>query len=142
MKLIRIATAIAARLFSTTPDYEKVVVRPEHVRAAADFITRLYSHHNFGYLAESERAKASLQSADKQRASTKLFIMSSPGLLKFLKDVPGSSFGRQQVEEFLNCSREHANATIRSLADRDMVKPGSTGQVLMQPILIEIIREM
>lgn len=142
MKLIRIATAMAARLFSTDETYEKVLVRPEHVRDAADFLRRVYSHHNFGYASESERAKQSLRDADAQRAATKIFIMGTHSLLKFLKDVPASSFGRQQIEEFLNCSREHANAVIQTLADRDMVKPGDTGQVVMQPILLEILREM
>lgn len=142
MKLVRIATAIAARLFSTDKSYEKVVVRPEHVIDAADLIRRLYSHHNFGYSSESMRAKQSMRDADKQRAATKIFIMGTRSLLKFLKDAPSSSFGRQQVEEFLNCSREHANGVIQSLADRDMVKPGENGSVVMQPVLLEILREM
>lgn len=142
MKLIRIATAIAARLFSTDATYERVVVLPEHVLAASDFIRRIYSHHRFGYAAESKFAKESLKSADKQRAGTKLFILSTNGLLKFLLSAPSSSFGRQQMEEFLNCSREQANATIKALSDRDMVRPGDQGQVVMQPILLEILREM
>jgi hypothetical protein len=142
MKIIRIATAMASRLFSTDPSYEKVVVLPEHARAAANFVHQLYSHHNFGYSSESQRARESLQSADKQRASTKIFINSTKSLTKFLRDVPSASFNRQQLEEFLNCSREHANGIIQNLADRDMVKPGDQGQVVMQPVLLEILREM
>lgn len=142
MKLARIATAIASRLFSTDETYEKVLVRPEHVLAASRFLTRLYSNHNFGYQAESRHDKEAMLAADKQRASTKIFIHSTHGLLKFLMNTPTNYFGRQQVEEFLNCSREHANGVIKSLSDRDMVKPGEQGQVVMQPILLDILREM
>lgn len=142
MKLIRIATAIAARLFSTDPGYEKVVVLPEHVLAASTFLRHIYANDNFGYLAESRRSRLAMQSADNQRADTKVFIQNTPNLLKFLMSLPGSSFDRRQMEQFLNCGPEHANGMMSNLSSRDMIKPGDFGQVVMQPILLEIMREM
>lgn len=61
LKLARIAVALAMRTYSTTNGHD-VVVTQAHVQGAMDFLTSLYRHPKFGYLAlsgqEAERNAA------------------------------------------------------------------------------------
>lgn len=49
LKLARLSTALAARLFSCSEDYLTLVVHEAHVRYIANFLRRIYSAPIFGY---------------------------------------------------------------------------------------------
>ena len=48
IKLARLSVAVACRVFSTT-DGENVIVKPEHVQYARDYLDELYAKKSLGY---------------------------------------------------------------------------------------------
>jgi CRP-like cAMP-binding protein len=63
-KLARISAAIAAVMVSANEDFTCLVVLPEHVAMAAEFLTRVYSHDNCSLDDYSEIQQASSQLLD------------------------------------------------------------------------------
>lgn len=49
IKLARLSTSLAIRLFSTDSNYEKVVVTPAHVEVIYDYLRELYNKPSMGY---------------------------------------------------------------------------------------------
>ncbi len=62
--LARVAAAFAALLVSADEHFARLVVEPKHVRMAAEFLSRLYSHDNCGLDDYSEICRASSQLVD------------------------------------------------------------------------------
>jgi 5S rRNA maturation endonuclease (ribonuclease M5) len=62
--LARVATAFAALMVSADEHFARLVVEPKHVRMAAEFLSRLYSHDNCSLDDYSEICRASSQLVD------------------------------------------------------------------------------
>lgn len=62
--LARLAAAFAALLVSADEHFARLVVEPKHVRMAAEFLSRLYSHDNCSLDDYSEICRASSQLVD------------------------------------------------------------------------------
>jgi hypothetical protein len=62
--LARVAAAYAVLLVSADESFARLVVEPEHVRMAAEFLSRVYSHDNCSLDDYSEICRASSQLAD------------------------------------------------------------------------------
>lgn len=62
--LARVAAAFAALLVSADENFARLVIEPKHVRMAAEFLSRLYSHENCSLDDYSEISRASSQLAD------------------------------------------------------------------------------
>ncbi len=62
--LARVAAAFAALLVSADENFARLVIEPKHVRMAAEFLARLYSHDNCSLDDYSEICRASSQLAD------------------------------------------------------------------------------
>lgn len=75
-KITRIASAVAARTFSTCDDYEQLIIRPCHAQWACKYIDTLYSSHTHGYLRYSEHVKKEAQIAEP--AEIKRLILGTP----------------------------------------------------------------
>jgi hypothetical protein len=138
-KVARIAVAIAARLFSTDERGEMLIVRSSHVKAAVQFLDRLYSMKGFGY---AERSKEYLD--DRRMAENpkniklaRRVLTHNAGLDKFLRAQ--GKFRRQDLEEILDIDREEANAIISELYRLRMLYKVK-GDVLLTPTLHNILR--
>lgn len=137
-KIARLSVALAARLFSTDPRGENVIVRRAHVRAAVAFLDRLYSMEGFGYAERSTEILQDAQSAKRNIELTKKYLKNRPGLPPFLRSQ--GKFRRQDLEEILNIEREEANVIISQLYDMRMIYK-EKGDVKLSPTLHEILRE-
>lgn len=62
--LARVAAAFAALLVSADENFARLVIEPKHVRMAAEFLSRLYSHDNCSLDDYSEICRASSQLVD------------------------------------------------------------------------------
>jgi 5S rRNA maturation endonuclease (ribonuclease M5) len=62
--LARVAAAFAALLVSADEHFARLVIEPKHVRMAAEFLSRLYSHDNCSLDDYSEICRASSQLVD------------------------------------------------------------------------------
>jgi 5S rRNA maturation endonuclease (ribonuclease M5) len=137
-KIARIATALAARLFSTDETYQKIVVKPEHVHDAVAFLHHIYGMETFGYRDRSDEVFEDRREAGQNIGSMKKYLMENRDLAKFLRS--NASFRRQDLEEILNLSREEANGKINKLWAARMVRKDA-GDIRVEPTLHVILRE-
>lgn len=119
-KLARMSVACAARLFSTDETGEKVVVKKEHVKAAADFVHKLYSYDNFGYYRLSQRILNNRKVAQKAAPEVKAWLKENPKVLHFLVDRRGS-FRAQDLEEMAFMHRDEVGQALSFLTERKMI---------------------
>jgi hypothetical protein len=138
IKLARVACAIAARVFSTDKKFERLIVLPEHVDAAKQFINVLYGMRAFGYRERSKEALADRLAAEQNVEKVVSFMAGYPLLSKFLKTT--GKFRRQDLEEIMALSRDEANAIINNLYENRMVRK-VLGDVVVEPTLHAILRE-
>jgi hypothetical protein len=139
IKIARVAVALAARLFSTDPTGELVVIKPAHVRDAVAFLDKIYSMRTMGYAERSREALEDARLAESYEGEVKQYLDSWQGLPKFLR-MKGT-FRRQDLEEILNMQREQANGIINKLWQSRMVR--KEGQdVKVEPVLQRILREI
>lgn len=138
VKIARVAVAMAARLFSS-PDGERLVVNKAHVRDAVKFMDHIYAMPGFGYAEMSREQIADRQEGRSKQGEIKKWLMTHPGLSKFLRS--NSSFRRQDLEEVMNLSREEANAIINTLWEARMVRK-QRGDIRAEPVLHELLRQV
>jgi hypothetical protein len=139
IKLARLAAAIAARTFSTDKDFEKVIVKPEHVGAAARLMNVLYGMPTFGYRERSKEVLADRYAAEQNRGTMTQYLKGRPLLAKHLRSQ--GKFRRQDLEELLSISRDEANGIINTLYENRMVRR-YLGDIYVEPTLHALLREV
>lgn len=139
-KVARLAVAIAARLFSTDTRAERIIVKRAHVRAAVQFIDRLYNMPGFGYAERSREIIEDARAAKRPEnvKAARLALKRNRGLARFLRSQ--GKFRRQDLEEIMNIDREEANAIISELVELRMVYKDK-GDVRLSPTLHKLLRE-
>jgi formaldehyde-activating enzyme involved in methanogenesis len=136
-KISRIAAAVAARLFSTDETAECIVVKPEHVKAAADFIHRLYSYDNFGYYSRSQRIVRNREIAKENRTRIHRWLRENPTVLEFLLDRK-ASFRSQDLEEMAHLDRDEVRNVLNVLSAAKMVSKEKS-QIILEPELQDLL---
>jgi len=139
LKIARVAVALAARLFSTDDSYQNVVVKPEHVTDAVEFMDRIYRMGTFGYAERSLERIAARDAAIENVDEIREFINQRPGLATFLRSQP--KFRRQDLEEVLDISRQEANTVINTLWEARMVRK-DLADLRIEPTLHKLLREL
>ena len=139
VKIARLAVAMAIRLFSSDENYERVLVRKEHVRDAVRFLERIYSMKNFGYSERSQEIIHDRREAEDHSAYVERYLEGNANLAKFLRST--GSFRRPDIEEIMHIGREEANQIIATLWDRRMIRK-EKGDIKVEPTLHRILREI
>jgi hypothetical protein len=146
-KIARIAVAIAARTFSTNKSGEMIVVKPEHVDNAAEFLKQIYGSESMGYLAASQRIREDRFIAEQKRATCIRYLTheTNAGLLEALRTVAtAASFRPRDFEEF--GGGFDPRAAVMRLREWRMLRrltgEGLNGRIAMEPTLIQILREL
>lgn len=139
IKIARVSVALAARTFSSDESGEKLIVTPQHVRDAVQFMNLVYGMKGFGYLERSTELIADRQRALDKKKDVRDYLRTQRGLAKFLRGT--GHFRRQDLEEILDVPREEANSIINTLWDSRMVRKDK-GNVVIEPTLHELLREV
>lgn len=138
LKLARIAIAVAMRTFSCD-ERGRCVVKPVHMEAADQFLRHIYGNPDFGYgVLSAEKAK-DLEETEQNLDSIMNYIVSRPGLLRFLRTTP--SFDRNTIETVMNIPREVSGTMINSLWDMKAVTY-EEGKVKLAPQVLALVRGM
>lgn len=139
VKLARLSTAIAARVFSSSPDGERLIVKPEHVKAAMRFLNRLYSNRLFGYASWSAQDRANTLRGVDNEMSLKQRVESDPLLVRFLRQY--DTFSPQTLQITLHLTPEGASAVISDLWNLGALDIRDD-RYHLKPILSQILREI
>jgi hypothetical protein len=143
VKLARIAVAIAARTFSSDETGQKVVVCAEHVADAVRFIDTVYGMDSFGYKRHSDttlrhRAQG-LENIDWTRNYLKENYES---VLIALQSCLGGPFKVRDFCEFAGMDQYAAQTATRELISHRMLRRLTKGNIVMEPALIQILKEL
>lgn len=142
VKIARIATAVAARLFSCDDTGNKVVVKPEHVAAAIELIDLFYGMPSFGYKDYSQRVIRDRERAEGNIKRTKKYLAAHEDVLRGLQFCHGSDFKGRDLEEFAGMQRDEAQSAIRDLMRAGMLRRLAKGYIRMEPALTALIVQM
>ncbi len=139
-KLARVATAFAVLQVSATHDFSRLIVEPEHVAMAAQFLEQLYSHDNCGldgysdvmrqasqlwdydhiertFLEKAEREKHA--ATDKQGHFARIVL-----ILRNTKVIR-----RDDLAEQIGCSIDTVKQNVRLLKHFNLLDSGRDGYV-------------
>lgn len=139
-KVVRIAAALAARTFSTDATATKLIIKPAHVRNAAQLLHQLYQYPNFGLQRRALRLRRNESIAKAKRGEIILWLRENRRILEFLMDRSGS-FRAQDLEEMAFMHRDEVTSALGTLADAKMISKDKS-QIVMEPELQKIIKEM
>jgi hypothetical protein len=139
-KLARIAAAIAAVRVSAGEDFTRLVVLPEHVRMAAEFLWRIYSHDNccLDDYSEIQRAgsqlldyeqieQAFLEKREKEEKHDSEAGNCFPKLIYTLR--VNDQIRREDLAEQVGCSVETVSRMVRLLKRFTLIETTPQGYV-------------
>lgn len=110
-KIIRLATALAARLYSTT-DGKKLVVHKNHVRYIYEFLMRVYDNQYFKYNTWSINQNAGTKIINVEEVIEFCKNITKDGCLKFLEL---RAMRLKDIEEYLGISHDEAKVKLSKL---------------------------
>lgn len=142
VKVARIAVALAARTFSSDRSGERILVRKSHVKSAVEFLDMIYGHQAMGYKAQSEKIHESRKRAQKAKESARKYLKKNPELIEVLQQVGATDFRNRDFEEFGGVDRDEANVIVKRFLAWRLIKRKSRGYMTMEPVLIELLREL
>lgn len=142
VKVARLAVALAARTFSTDRTGRKVLVKRAHVRSAVDFLDAVYGQRAMGYQRHSAKEMEGRKRAEKAKVETKKYLKKMPGVVDVLTAVGGTEFRQRDFEEFGGMDRDEAATLTGNLLRWQMIRRKSKGYMVMQPALVELLREL
>lgn len=125
IKLARIATAVAARLFSTE-DGEVLIVKEEHVDAARDLLDLFYGTKAFGYAALSKQRIGFAKRRQAGIEATEALLASRPSLADMLART--KLINPTKIADYTGIDDQEAKEVLRKLTSTMMVEDkGSHG---------------
>jgi hypothetical protein len=139
VKLARIATAIAARTFSTDSTGNQVWVTVQHVEAAESFLNQVYSHPRFGYAVVSGHSRGEASAAIASSGDIEELLRKEPAVLRFMRSNP--VLDKRTMESVLNMSSERVTSILGDMWRFNAVKLEGS-ELKVQPAVIDIIRGM
>lgn len=138
VKLARMAAAWAARLFSTD-DGNRLLVKKEHVEAAAQFVDECYKKSSFRYKQFSEARAKENEPLGASRDDVIKWLEDEPLVFQFLSSY--DEFKRQDIEDFCGMTREDSANITRYLSSHRLVRL-SRGTLRKTPMFIKLLEEM
>ena len=138
IKLARLAIAVAGRMFSSDETGEKVVVRPEHVEFAHQFLEMLYKKPSLGYWEVSRQRKDQERLAAEAEDEVVEYLKINRAIANLLLQY--ETFRNEDVEYMCDFDRPSVRAHLRFLVKNGMIQKRGNGYT-KQPILIKILRE-
>jgi hypothetical protein len=141
-KLLRIAAALAARTFSAD-EKGRLRVNREHVIDAVTFLDTIYEEDAMGYARASRKSKQADEVAKKKRSVALAYLKDNEDdVLLTLRTVGGSTFRMRDFEEYGAMDRTTAKTAVNQLVKWGLVKMKSRGDMVMDRVLLNIIREL
>lgn len=140
VKLSRLATAIAMRLFSTDETFTKCVVKKEHVTAAVAFMNTLYGMNGFGYKELSEKKQKRRATAEQSMSRVANFLMNREQVVNFLANC-GDKFKMFDLRDVTGDDPTLCSELIDKLVEYRMLEH-SAGFYHLQSELRTVLRRL
>jgi hypothetical protein len=142
VKLARIAASIAARTFSADETGQKLIIRKAHVDSAVEFVDMIYGMDSFGYLRHSRKVLAGRAKADQEKNKVQKWLRQNDDVLGTLKWIQGDVFRNRDFQDMAGMDQYEAQAAVRYLLEKRMVRRMSKGYLRMEPALVRIVNSL
>jgi len=139
VKIARMAVAAAARVFSTDPTGEKVIVKKMHVDFVYQFLEDIYSKPSLDYKGYSDRELQDVRVAEQYRDEVLNYLNTFPDVADL--------FDRQEyvwpkhLEEQLGCERATSAEHISFFTRTRMIYDSNNRGYRKAPPFIQLLRE-
>lgn len=138
IKIARIAAAVAARVYSTDESGKQIIVLPEHVLFAVDYLNEAYAKPSLDYAALSRQEKEGEHIAQANEEKIKKFITCYPDIADiFLRQ---NMIRASDLEEQLDIDRMDVKGHIHLLASARMIERSPHGYK-KSPSFIALLRQ-
>jgi hypothetical protein len=141
VKVARLAVAIAARTFSTTKDYQSILVQKRHVVAAVRLLDHMYGLRSFGYGEVSRRAMADRKEATSNKRKVGDYLLGRPELARALIRS-GGIIRFHSFCEMLNYGDEEGRSVINNLSSMGMIGSDDGHAYRLTRELNDVLRDM
>ena len=129
LKIVRVATALAGRTFSTE-DKKRLIIKNEHVTAAVQFLERLYKSHALDYWGYSaDYAKAVISDEVFERMVLE-FKINWPGVWSNISQwmLQTNLFTKSHMRTSLKLNESESNELLSFFLNANMIEITSRGQ--------------
>lgn len=140
-KLARISVAIAARLFSTDVSFERLIVEPEHAKAAYKMLVSFYDAGHFGYRHSSQQRMEVKSMAMNDRDEARQWLRSYEDMARFLKTNRGRPFNVFDMQAATGMDHG-ATLTLTSKMHKFGLTEMVDGKMVLTSIGHDIVREI
>ena len=141
-KLARLSVAVAARLFSSTKDGQKIRVRREHVDAAVELLGLFYEARTFGYADHSKRIIRNKELANQNRRQAYQYLATEEKVRLTLRSVSGGDFKLRDFVEFQAMELSAAQQAVVKLQEWKMIETKSRGYMRKTPALLQVLDKL
>jgi hypothetical protein len=142
LKFARLSVAAAARMYSTDPTGEFIVVEPRHVRFVASFLDRIYDSRGMSYLeySKQQRGGEALDPEDRSLVLSELRDLdNAQGALEFFRQA--KVFRKTECEEVIGWTSDTTKSALKMLSKYRLIRSTRDGYI-KQPIFIELLRHL
>jgi MCM P-loop domain/Toprim-like len=140
-KILRIATALAARTFSVGKNGH-LLVNKSHVDDAVKFLDAIYSQDSLGYGRISREENARQQSSKTNIGLALALMREHPEVFRTLFMNSGGEFRVRDFEEFQGMSSGSASMIASKLHEWGLTRYAGRGVFTMTQQLIELLEEL
>lgn len=141
LKMLRLATALACRTYSTDETGDNVVVRKCHVEVVEQLMQRIYRSKALGYYDYSQAAKGETNIANKKEVTK--CLVSVPHAKDFIRGLlEADSISVYDVMNFTDWPMERANEIVGLLARNNCVKRGKRTGFRKTSAFIDLLKEI
>lgn len=129
VKLARLATAVASRLFSTDEEMQNVLVTEEHVSFISEFLEKIYSNMILNYKGLAEEYRRRHTVTDNQQAEIFRFFELNKDTVLGLRKKGTNNWSSQHLVELADIEKEEAVAIISEMHRLDLIYDATQGGV-------------
>ena len=128
LKVARLACAVAARMFSTDKDGELLIIKPEHVDYAANFIQRCYDAPAMEYDVYAKDRQSKMFMSDEKRSELKKYWSSfkKADVLRALF-MGGNYFRKGELADQSGMTKDDIGKMIAYLTQNFLINSTSNG---------------
>lgn len=137
IKLAKLAVSTAVRVFSTE-DGQTVIVKPEHVNFAKNYLEEIYRKPSLGYYNQSMTIKMQQKQAMDSKVKVIQFLDRNPSACTFF--LNNNNFNGKTMEDLLDLDRPTARRYLKFLNKCGMIQQTTSGY-RKSPHFIDFLRE-
>ncbi|MEO0132631.1 MAG: CHC2 zinc finger domain-containing protein [candidate division WOR-3 bacterium] len=140
-KVLRIATAVAVRLFNYDEKIGKIVVSKEHLQFVVEFFDTIYKKETNGYYSYSQHVLSEMSSYDIADIISSFSLVKNPRTF-FDKIKFYTAFTKTDMQELLAVNRDELDEVIQCLIRNNLIRRLHSGYYVKTQLFSKVASEL